>query len=156
MICKEALDIIKESETLQLKAYICPAGILTIGYGHTGPDVKPGMVITKEQAETLLQQDLERFERDVRNLVKVHVNENQFGALVSFAFNVGSDIDDDELAEGLGDSTLLKKLNKYDYAGAANEFGKWVHANGKKLNGLVTRREREKQLFLKPVWHTVT
>lgn len=143
MICNEALQIIKDSETLKLEAYLCPAKVLTIGYGHTGADVHKGMVITEEQAENLLKADIERFEKDVRSLVKVKINENQFGALVSFAFNVGS--------YSFSKSTLLKKINNNDFTGASDEFLRWVWAKTKKLNGLTTRRKKERLLFLKPL-----
>jgi len=148
-INQRGVDLIKAHEGLRLKAYLCPANVWTIGYGHTGPDVKPGMQITAEQAEKLLLKDLAVFERDVAFLTQgLELTPNQFSALVSFAFNVGSDIDDDTIAEGLGDSTLLKKLRAGDAAGAANEFGKWVYARGKKLPGLVRRRADERNLFL--------
>lgn len=151
MKCNKAgVDIIKKYETLSLVAYYCPAKILTIGWGHTGPDVKSGMLISENMANLLLEKDLERFEKEVSSLLKVPVNENQFSALVSFAFNCGSDIDDDDIAEGLGDSTLLKKLNCGDIIGAAEEFPKWNKCKGKVLNGLTKRRMEEKQLFLSP------
>ncbi len=143
-------SIIMSFEDLRLQAYRCPAGVLTIGYGHTGPDVVKGMTITKLQAEALLAGDLSRFERDVASLVKAPVTDNQFAALVSFAFNVGSDIDADVIPEGLGDSTLLKKLNAGDAAGAADEFLKWAKSGGQRLRGLVRRRHAERALFLTP------
>jgi len=99
------------------------------------------------QIDAAYAKDCEEKERDVRSLVKVTVNQNQFDALVCFAFNVGSDIDADSIAEGLGDSTLLKKLNAGDYAGAANEFTKWCRNDGKKMLGLYRRRMAEKLLF---------
>ena len=143
------INIIKKYESLSLVAYQCPAKVWTIGYGHTGPDVKPGMLITEKRAEELLKSDLERFEKDVSSLLKVPVNENQFSALVSFAFNVGSDIDADKIAEGLGDSTLLFLINNgAPIERCANEFPKWNKCKGKVLNGLVKRREDEKKLFL--------
>lgn len=149
MKCNQAgINIIKKYESLSLVSYLCPAKVWTIGYGHTGPDVKPNMLITEKQAEDLLQKDLEQFEKDVTFLLKVPVNENQFAALVSFAFNVGSDIDADDIAEGLGDSTLLKYVNKMDFKKAADEFPKWNKAKGKVLNGLTKRREEERKLFL--------
>src|SRR5690606_20728399 len=109
-ISKQGLELIKQFEGLRLKAYKCPSGIWTIGYGHT-KGVYPGMTITEELADKFLVDDIWYFERDVESLVKVPLTQGQFDALVSFAFNVGSDIDDDDIAEGLGDSTLLKKLN---------------------------------------------
>lgn len=134
----KGLAIIKQFEGLELKAYRCPAGVLTIGYGHTGPDVKPGMVITEAQADALLARDCERFERAVERLAPV-VSQEQFDALVSFAFNLGE--------QSLANSTLLKKHNAGDHAGAAAEFGKWINAGGKQLAGLVKRRAAEAQLY---------
>jgi lysozyme len=141
------IELIKEYEGCELKAYRDIVGVLTIGYGHTGPDVYEGMVITLEEAEALLRADLERFERDVTSLVKVQITQGQFDALVSFAFNVGSDIDADQLAEGLGDSTLLKLVNAGDFSGAQRQFGKWINAGGKPVNGLKKRRAAEAALF---------
>lgn len=134
------LAIVKRSEGLRLKAYICPAGVLTIGYGSTGPHVKPGMTITEDQAEGLLRSDLRRFEDGVAQLAKV-ATDNQYSAMVSFAFNVG--------LEALKTSTLLRKHNEGDYAGAKAEFGKWVRGGGKVLPGLVTRRSDEADLYAK-------
>lgn len=138
-ISKKGLELIKQFEGLRLKAYKCPAGIWTIGYGHT-KGVYPGMTITEELADKFLVDDIWYFERGVESLVAVPLTQGQFDALVSFAFNVGAD--------GLGDSTLLKKLNSGDYAGAADEFPKWVYSRGKKLKGLVRRRAAERELFL--------
>ena len=134
------IELIKKYEGYVLKAYKCPSGVWTIGYGHTN-GVKSGMQITKAQALDYLKQDLSTFEKAVTNYVKVPLNQNQFDALVSFSFNCG--------AGALKTSTLLQKLNSSDYNGAANEFLKWNKSNGKVLNGLVKRREEEKELFLK-------
>jgi lysozyme len=119
----------------------------TIGRGHTGPEVKPGLVWTQEQADTTFLEDLRRFERDVETLVTVPLTQGRFDALVSFAYNVGADIDADTLAEGLGDSTLLRKLNAGDYEGAAQEFKKWNKNDGQVMRGLVRRRAAEEALF---------
>ena len=134
------IELIKKYEGCVLKAYKCPSGVWTIGYGHTA-GVKSGMKITKAQALNYLKQDLSVFEKAVTNYVKVPLNQNQFDALVSFSFNCGTG--------ALKTSTLLKKLNSSDYSGAANEFLKWNKSNGKVLNGLVRRRQEEKELFLK-------
>uniref|UniRef100_UPI000225FC22 lysozyme n=1 Tax=Paracoccus sp. TRP TaxID=412597 RepID=UPI000225FC22 len=99
--------------------------------------------ITKADARTILTRDLPRYEADVTRLVRVPLNENQFGALVSFTYNLG--------AGNLTSSTLLRKLNAGDYAGAAAEFPTWNKAGGKVLNGLVRRRAAERALFEKPV-----
>lgn len=147
-ISKAGLELIKKWEGCKLTAYLCSAGVLTIGYGHTGSDVYKGMKITQAQADAFLQRDVIRFEKDVTSLVKVPVTQNQFDALVCFAFNVGSDIDADTIAEGLGDSTLLRKVNSKDFVGAAAEFVKWNKAGGKVLNGLTSRRLDETKLFL--------
>ena len=95
--------------------------------------------ITKERAEAILKFVLTTFERSVNKLVTVPINQNQFDALVSFTYNVGG--------VHLADSTLLKMLNKGDYAGASEQFGRWAKAGGKTLPGLVARRESEKELF---------
>lgn len=143
------LALIKEHEGLRLDAYPDPAHgwkVPSIGYGHTDaagpPKVTKGMRITAAEAEDILVQDLKLYEAAVQNHVTVPLTENQYGALVSFAFNLGP--------TNLKRSTLLKKLNAGDYAGAAAEFGKWIHAGGKVFPGLVRRREAERQLFLTP------
>lgn len=146
------LALVKAFEGFSSRAYRCPAGVWTIGYGTTiypdGRRVKPRDTCTREQAETWLVFDLRDAVVDVLDLVKVPLNQNQFDALVSFVYNVGSDIDEDAAPEGLGDSTLLRKLNTGDYGGAADEFLKWVNGGGKKLPGLVRRRKAERELFL--------
>jgi lysozyme len=134
------IDLIKEYEGLRLEAYHCSAGVLTIGYGHTG-DVTEGACISEEEAEKLLQQDLARFEKAVDGLVEVDISDDEFAALVSFCYNLG---------EGnLKSSTLLKCLNGCEYQKAADEFPKWRKADGKVLPGLVKRRAAERELFLK-------
>lgn len=130
---------IKKWEGCSLTAYRDVANVLTIGYGSTGPHVKPGMRITEFRAESLLKDDLDRFERAVEKLVKVPLTDNQFAALVSFAFNVG--------VGALQSSTLLKKLNAGDYASVPSELMKWVNAGGRKVNGLVNRRKGDGALF---------
>jgi lysozyme len=130
--------IVMDNEGCRLVAYKCPAGIWTIGYGHTG-DVKQGDKITQHQAETILEYDLERFEVAVGKLCP-NANGNQFSALVSFSFNVG--------IEALKKSTLLRKFLAGAPLSAADEFGKWVNGGGKRLPGLVKRRAAEKALFL--------
>jgi lysozyme len=155
-----AKEIIKFYEGFKDKAYYCSAGKVTIGYGTTfyypsRQKVKITDRITREQAEWQLDQHIENLEKEILGMVTVKINDNQLGALVSFAYNVGLDKDEDAIAEGFGDSTLLKKLNAGDFQGAANEFNKWVYATdsktGKKikLNGLVKRRKTESELFLK-------
>ena len=132
------LDIVKEAEGLRLSAYLCPAGIPTIGYGHT-KGVKLGDTCTREQAEKWLENDFFMAKTDVKAVVRVPLSDNQLDALASFVFNLG--------VRKLIQSTLLKKLNAGDYSGAAAEFDKWVFAGKVKLNGLVKRRAKERKLF---------
>jgi lysozyme len=141
IINRAGLDLIKSFEGLRCNAYKCPAGVWTIGYGHT-LNVVRGQIIDVITAEQLLKQDLQRFERAVDRLITVPLTDNQFSALVSFAFNCGE--------TALSASTLRRKLNSGDYLGASLEFLRWTRANGKVLPGLVRRRNAEKQLFLKP------
>lgn len=138
-INNKGLELIKKYEGCRLLAYKCPAGVWTIGYGHTA-DVKSGMAITKYDAERLLLQDLKRFEEGVEALVKVPLTSNQFSALVSFAFNCG--------LSALRSSTLLKKLNVGDLNGAAREILRWDKVNKKPVEGLTKRRKEEQKLFL--------
>ena len=142
-VCPAAIALVKHAEGLYLKAYRCPAGVITIGYGHTA-GVTMGQAITAAQAEAFLAADLAAAARDVDRLVKVPLTPQQRGALASFVFNLG--------AGSLAESTLLKLLNKGDCAGAAGQFGSWVKAtvNGVKttLTGLVARRAAERDLFL--------
>lgn len=136
------LALIKSFEGCQLTAYRCPAGVWTIGYGSTGPQVIPGKKITQLEAEGLLRSDLKRFEQGVSAL-GVELNENQFSALVSLAFNIG--------VENLRRSTLVKDLRAGDFASAADQFLVWDKAHGRSLPGLVRRRAAERKLFLAPV-----
>lgn len=136
-INNDGLSIIKECEGLSLKAYSCSAGVLTIGYGHTGKDVKKGMVITKEKATELLNTDVERFEAHVSNYNKIYnFTNNEFSALVSFAYNIGS-------IDGLTKNGTRTKQQ------IANKMLEYCYASGKKLNGLYKRRQKERELFLK-------
>ncbi len=128
-----------------LTAYQDSVGVWTIGYGHTGlvhkdGTVKKGRKITLAVAEALFAYDMDVFEGAVLRNVKVPLNDDQFAALVSFAFNVG---------EGnLKGSTLLRLLNAGDYAGAAEQFLRWDKAGGQTLAGLTRRRKSERLLFL--------
>lgn len=143
------IKLIKIFEGFRAQPYQDQAGVWTIGYGTTGKNIhKHTPEMTKAEASRFLRTHVDLVERDVRFLVKVPLNQNQFDALVSFAYNVGTDIDADDKAEGLGDSTLLRKLNEGDYSGAAKEFHKWVFAGGKKRKGLQARRKKEHDLFL--------
>lgn len=137
------IALIKSSETLRLRAYRCPAGVLTIGWGHTGPDVKPGQVLSGEaEADEILYADLEKYEAAVTAGVRVTPTSNQFSALVSFCFNVGR--------SAFLKSTLLRLFNAGDIAGASLEFARWNKSKGKVLDGLTTRRANERILFLTP------
>lgn len=141
---EKGIALIKEFEGCKLTAYQDSVGVWTIGYGWTQPvDGKPiraGMTIKQETAERLLKTGLVSYESDVSRLVKVGLTQGQFDALVSFTYNLG--------ARSLSTSTLLRKLNAGDYAGAANEFQRWNKAGGKVLTGLTRRREAERALFL--------
>ena len=150
---EEGYQMIMNFEGLSLKPYLCSAGVPTIGYGNTyypnGKKVtlkdKP---ITKEYAIEIFKFIADLFAKDVNRLLKTTVTQNQFNALVSFAYNLGSDIDADDIPEGLGDSTLLKKVNKNpNDLTILNEFLKWVRSNGKISNGLVKRRKLEAKLY---------
>ena len=145
--------LIAEFEGLRLSPYRCSAGVPTIGYGNTfypsGAKVtmndKP---ITQATAFWMLKQVVNMFARDVNSLVKVPITQNQFNALVSFAFNLGSDIDADNIPEGLGDSTLLRKVNiNPNDQSIAREFLKWNKAGGRVLDGLTKRRTKEAQIY---------
>lgn len=141
---ENGINLIKQFEGCRLTAYQDSVGVWTIGYGWTqsvdGNPVAKGMVITQQKADDLLKQGVVQYENGVNSLVKVQLNQNQLDALVDFAYNLG--------VNALRGSTLLKKLNAGDYAGAANEFTKWNKAGGKELAGLTRRREAEKSLFL--------
>ena len=137
----DGLKLIKAHEGLRLRAYLCPAGVWTIGYGHTSaagaPDVRPGMVITQSEADAILKADLAKFENRVNRLVKVPLTQGQFDALVSFDFNTGA----------LHSSTLLKRLNEGRHADVPAQLMRWTKAGGKELPGLVRRRREEAGLW---------
>jgi len=140
-INQDGINIVKEYEGLRLKPYICPAGKWTVGYGHTG-NVNVGVIISEEKANQLLANDLSSSASTVESLVKVALNHNQFSALVSFAFNVGSG--------SFSRSTLLRKLNAGNYGAVPEELKRWVKAGGKPLSGLVSRRLKESELWSRP------
>lgn len=134
------VDLVKQWEGLRLQPYQDSAGLWTVGYGHLLPQYNPGGPITEEQATALLDADLATARAAVTRLVEVPLTDAQRAALVSFVFNVG---------EGaFSRSTLLRKLNTGDYAGAADEFTRWVHAGGEVVAGLVNRRNHEREVFL--------
>lgn len=149
--------LIATFEGLRLKPYLCSAGVPTIGYGSTfypsGRKVtmrdKP---ITQETAFWMLKQVANMFAKDVDSLVTSNINQNQFNALVSFAFNLGSDIDADNIPEGLGDSRLLRRVNANpNDPEIAREFVKWNKAGGRVLDGLTKRRLKEAELYFTPI-----
>jgi len=138
IISKNGLDLIKQFESLQLKAYKCSANVWTIGYGHT-KNVKEGDRISQDQANCFLMQDLYEVEKTINRLVKVKINQNQFDALCSLIFNIG--------ISAFNKSTLLAKLNTGDYVGAAEQFRRWNKVNNVVMAGLVRRRQAEEDLF---------
>ena len=136
------LQLVKEFEGLRLDSYLCPAGVWTIGYGSTGDHVYPGQRITEPEAEELLRKDLWRFEDCVSSQVKVSLSDNEYAALVSFAFNCG--------CGAFQGSTLLRRLNAGEPKPRvfSEELPKWVRGGGKVLPGLVRRRDAEIALAL--------
>lgn len=139
----ETIELIKKFEGFRSKPYKCPGGVWTIGYGRTRGVTNSTKPVTKEEAEVMLWDDLEEFEKGVDELVTYpYLNENQFGALVSFAYNVG--------LGNLRKSTLLRLLNEGKVVAASEEFKRWNKSAGKTLAGLTKRREAERKLFLKP------
>ena len=143
-INKAGLDLVKSFEGLRLKAYPDPGtggAPWTIGWGHTGPDVHPGLVIDQPKAEALILADLVTAESFVEH-VAAHCTDNQFAALTSFAFNCGR--------KNLQSSSLLRLHNSNNPAAAKLEFAKWVHAAGHVLPGLVRRRAADSALYGAP------
>ena len=140
-ISENGLNIIKKYEGFSAKPYFCPAGKLTIGYGHViiSGEKFPSDGISKKIAENILKQDVIRAEQAIKNLVKIELSQNQFDALVSFIYNVGS--------KAFEKSKLLRFLNENKRELAAGEFSRWVFAGGVVQNGLVKRRNAEEILF---------
>ena len=149
-ISPHGLEKLKQWEGLKTKAYKDTGGVWTIGYGHTAaagtPAPRQGMVITASEAESILLKDLTQYEAAVENNVNVKLNDNQFAALVSFAFNVG--------INAFKNSTLLKKLNSGNFDAVPVELRKWVKAGGKKVQGLVNRRQAEGYLWMEGAYVT--
>jgi lysozyme len=137
-ISTAGLQLIASFEGCKLQAYLCPANVWTIGYGHTS-GVRAGQKITQKEANELFAKDLERFEIAVTKYVRVPLTQGQYDALVSLCYNIG--------CEAFRKSTLLKSLNEGKYKTAALQFHRWVNANGKKLPGLVRRRNEEYGMF---------
>ena len=134
----EGIALIRHFEGCRLDAYLCPAGVWTIGYGHT-KGVKEGETIDQEAAEAFLIEDLEKFEGYVTEMVEVPLSQSQFDALVSWTFNLGPG--------NLERSTLLAKLNQGEYTDVPFEIKRWTRAGGVILPGLVKRRDAEAALF---------
>lgn len=142
-ISDAGIALIKEFEGRELTAYPDPAtggDPWTIGVGHTGPDVHPGLTITEERAEELLRADLEKFERCVEAAVGEYVMQEEFDACVSLAFNIG--------CRNFQQSTLVRMIRAGNMVGASNEFLRWDKAAGKVMAGLTRRRKAERELFL--------
>ena len=144
-VSPSGIDLICNFEGKRLMAYDDGVGVWTIGFGTTiypnSIKVKKGDVCTEAQAKAYMAHDLKKFELAVNNAVNVSLNQNQFDALVSLAYNIGTN--------AFKNSTLVKKLNAGDIRGAANQFDVWVNAGGKRMQGLVNRRAKEKALFLR-------
>lgn len=142
-VSSRGISLIQNHEGFVEKPYRCPAGKLTVGYGHVISQSEKGKYdagITKLQALTLLKNDILKACVSVARLIKVQLSQNQFDALVSFTFNLGGG--------RLQASALRQKLNRGDYPGAAAEFKKWVWAGGRRLAGLMARRADEAALFI--------
>ena len=139
------VDLICGFEGKRLTAYDDGVGVWTIGFGTTvypnGIKVMKGDTCTEAQAKTYMAHDLKKFEATVNKAVTVQLNQNQFDALVSLAYNIGTN--------AFSKSTLVKKLNANDIRGAADQFDVWVNAGGKRMQGLVNRRAKEKEVFLR-------
>jgi lysozyme len=140
---KAGLDLIKEFEGWRSKAYKCPAGVWTIGYGHTSmagpPDVRSGMVISREEGENILRRDLKVYEDGVKSAIRVPLNSNQFSACVSLCYNIG--------VGAFRKSSVARFCNAQQWKKAADAFSLWNKAGGKVLPGLVRRRAAEAALF---------
>jgi lysozyme len=136
-----ALAFIKAHEGCRLIAYPDTGGTWTIGYGATGKDIIKGVTWTQEEADARLERDVDLFEAAVRRHVATSLSDRQMAALISFTFNLGE--------ASLRDSTLLVKLNQGDLLGAAKEFPRWDHDNGREVKGVLIRRFEEAALFLR-------
>lgn len=135
-------NLVKQFEGLRLQAYLCPAGVWTIGYGHTRT-ARPGMAVTPEEAEWLLDDDLRQTARALEPLIPVPLNDNQFAALASFAFNIG--------VSNFAQSTLLRLLARGWYEQVPAQLMRWNKVRGEAMGGLTRRRSAEAQLWNQPV-----
>lgn len=134
------MSLIKEHEGIRTSTYLDPVGIPTVCYGHTGPEVRLGQRYTLAQCEAILYEDIRKHRAGLNKCITRPLNQNQWDAVTSFAFNVG--------VSKSCSSTLVRKINRGDLAGAAAEFPKWKYAGGRVLNGLIKRRASERALFL--------
>lgn len=141
----EGVDFIKAFEGFMPYAYLCSAGVWTIGYGHT-INVKQGDTIIEEDAERLLENDLKTAEQAVTSHVTRNLTQNQFDALVSFVFNCGE--------RAFKRSTLRKKVNAMDDVAASQQFLRWNKAGGKVVDGLTRRRNAEANMFMELPWQS--
>ena len=146
------IALIHSFETCKLEAYPDPGSRdghpWTIGWGSTGPDIKKGLKWTQAQCDARFALDLAKFEDGVTRLLGgAPTTQSQFDALVSLAYNIGLDEDADTIAEGLGDSSLLRKHKAGDYGGAAKAFRSWRFNDGREMRGLLRRREAEAKLY---------
>jgi len=137
------LSLTKNFEGLRLSAYADQGGVWTIGYGHTGPGVHAGLTITEDQAAAFLESDVAAAVTAVNRLVTSEINQNQFNALVDFAFNLG--------VAALSQSTLLREVNASNFSAAGPQFLLWDHCAGVVVPGLLRRRQAEAQLFATPI-----
>jgi len=138
-ITKKGLKLIKRFEGFSATPYFCSAGHLTVGYGHLIRKGEIFKIISVQDAEILLRKDVETAEKAVLNLIDVPLTDGQFDALVSFTYNLGYG--------ALKSSTLRKKVNAEDHSAVPAQLNRWVHANGRKLLGLIRRREAEAELY---------
>ena len=143
-ISNNGLELIKHFEGLVLKAYKCPAGVWTIGYGHT-KDVQPGDEWSESNADHMLEVEMEEYEGYVNNSVTAPINQDQFDALVSWVYNLGGG--------NLNASTMLKVLNAGQYEEVPAQMMRWNKAGGKVLEGLTRRRQAEANLFMGKSWN---
>lgn len=140
------VKLIQDFEGLMLEAYLCSAGVLTIGWGHTSaagePMVTPGMTITQAEAREIFLRDVKQYSDGVRDLIEVAVNDNQFSAMVSLAYNIG--------VAAFAKSSVRRFVNEGRFEEAAASFALWNKAGGQVLRGLVRRRAAEAELFATP------
>ena len=137
------VELIKRFEGCELRAYKCPAGVWTIGYGHT-KGVYEGQEISQSEAEDMLRHELVEYENYVNTYVTAPLSQYQFDALVSWTYNLGGG--------NLKSSTMLKVLNEGNYEEVPNQMKRWNKAGGKVLEGLVKRREAEADMFQGQGW----